>query len=274
MTTHDHQRIELPAPCTGPMLCAFGITLGFAGIVTSWPVAVVGVIFALAGGVHWWRQVLPDPVEITPDITVHPTPIEPRPERVAKLTTHRAHRARVPLEIHPYSAGITGGLIGGLVMAAVALTGSWLEHGSIWFAINVMAGTAMPSIGDMSTEGLLAYDASAMMTAGTMQLVLCLFIGLLYGVIMPLLPRWPVVWGTLIIPAVWCGLMLAAMSVVNPALETHIDWTWFIGAQVAFGLVCSVWVVRAEKIDTMQHWSYLERLGMEAPGVQPEEDDE
>jgi len=68
-------------------------------------------------------------------------------------------------------------------------------------------------------------------------------------------------------PVIWCGLTMASISVVNPALAHHVDWIWFIGAQVAFGLTCGWWILRTEKIDTMQNWSYLERMGMDSPGV-------
>jgi hypothetical protein len=94
-----------------------------------------------------------------------------------------------------------------------------------------------------------------------------LFIGLVYGVIMPLLPKWPVFWAALFIPAIWCGLTWASVSVVNPALATNIDWGWFIASQIAFGVACSWWIMRSEKISTMQNWSYLERMGMDSPGV-------
>lgn len=249
------------------MLCAFGITLLFAGIVTTWSVAVVGAIFGLAGATHWWREVHPDSKEYAPTINVHPDPVTPRIGIVARLMQERRHRARLPLTIHPYSAGLIGGLIGGVVMAVVAALGGWFTDDSPWIAVNVLSGAALPSIGDMDRTQLLAFNGMAVAVGTGIHVVMSVFIGLVYGVMMPLIPRWPLFWAAIIMPVIWCGLTMASISVVNPALEHHIDWIWFIGAQVTFGLTCGWWILRTEKIDTMQNWSYLERIGMDSPGV-------
>lgn len=278
MTEHNQQQppIELPAPCAGPMLCAFGITLLFAGIVTTWSVAIVGAVFGLAGATHWWREVHPDAKEYAPNINVHPDPVTPRIGIVARLMQERRHRARLPLTIHPYSAGLIGGLIGGVVMAAVAALGGWFTDDSPWIAVNVLSGAALPSIGDMDRAQLLAFNGMAFAVGTGIHVVLSIFIGLVYGVMMPLIPRWPLFWAAIIMPVIWCGFTMASISVVNPAMAHHVDWIWFIGAQVAFGLTCGWWILRTEKIDTMQNWSYLERMGMDSPGVpaMDKEDDE
>ena len=41
--------IELPAPTAWPVVLAFGLTLVFAGLVTSRSVSILGAILALAG---------------------------------------------------------------------------------------------------------------------------------------------------------------------------------------------------------------------------------
>src|SRR5438270_11265146 len=51
--------IELPAPTAWPIILAFGLTLVFAGLVTSTSVSILGAIFTLAGCVGWCRDVLP-----------------------------------------------------------------------------------------------------------------------------------------------------------------------------------------------------------------------
>src|SRR5246127_4311788 len=51
--------IELPAPTAWPIILAFGLTLVFAGLVTSASVSILGAIFTLAGCVGWVRDVLP-----------------------------------------------------------------------------------------------------------------------------------------------------------------------------------------------------------------------
>ena len=49
----------MPAPTAWPIVLAFGITLLFAGMVTSGAVSVLGAVLAVAGAVGWFREVLP-----------------------------------------------------------------------------------------------------------------------------------------------------------------------------------------------------------------------
>ena len=51
--------IEMPAPTAWPIALAFGITLLFAGLVTSEAVSVLGAIISVAGAIGWFRDVLP-----------------------------------------------------------------------------------------------------------------------------------------------------------------------------------------------------------------------
>src|SRR5271157_1890030 len=111
--------IELPAPTAWPIVAAFGVALLFAGLVTSASVSILGAILTVCGWVGWFCDVLPhekhESVPVSAEvITVATT----RPE-VARvdLITHEPHRARLPLEIYPISAGVKGGLAGSVVMA-------------------------------------------------------------------------------------------------------------------------------------------------------------
>ena len=51
--------MELPAPTAWPIVLAFGITLVFAGLVTTASVSVLGAILAVCGYIGWFRDVLP-----------------------------------------------------------------------------------------------------------------------------------------------------------------------------------------------------------------------
>ena len=53
------QTVEVPAPTPWPIVLAFGLTLLFAGLVTSGAVSILGAILAVAGAVGWFRDVLP-----------------------------------------------------------------------------------------------------------------------------------------------------------------------------------------------------------------------
>jgi hypothetical protein len=60
------------------------------------------------------------------------------------------------------------------------------------------------------------------------------------------------------------------MEIINPALESRIDWPWFLVCQVAFGLVAGLVVARRNRIFTMQHLPFALRAGIEAPGLMRE----
>src|SRR5713226_1619439 len=111
--------IELPAPTAWPIVLAFGFTLVFAGLVTSASVSIHGAILAITGCVGWFREVLPHEkhefVQVVEKVPVVATS-RPQVARVAWMT-QELHRARLPLDIYPISAGIKGGLAGSVAMA-------------------------------------------------------------------------------------------------------------------------------------------------------------
>ena len=115
--------IQLPSPTAWPVVLAFGITLVFAGMLTTASVSILGAILAVSGYVGWFRDVLPreklEPVPLEGDATAIATsrPLVAR----ARWITHELNRARLPLEIYPVSAGVKGGLAGGVAMAVLAI---------------------------------------------------------------------------------------------------------------------------------------------------------
>ncbi|MCP4838114.1 MAG: hypothetical protein GY894_01955 [Planctomycetes bacterium] len=259
--------IELPQPTAGPMICAFGLTLMAAGIVTNWIVAVAGFATFVAGAINWFRNANPDSLEMlaTP-AEEKPTPIVPRPGSVDHLVGDATHRARLPMEIHRYRDGMIGGAIGGVVMAIFAVVWGIISHGSLWYAVNLLAGTLLSGVTDMSMEELRAFHAEGLVVGIIIQLVMSIAVGLLYGVILPIIPRGTLLFAAVIVPLIWSGLTWATISVINPALGAHIEWLAFIASQVAFGITTGWWIIRCGKISTMQNWHYLDRFGFETQG--------
>ena len=92
-------------------------------------------------------------------------------------------------------------------------------------------------------------------------------VGLLYGAMLPMLPRRPILLGGLIAPVLWTGLLYSILGLLNPLLQAHIDWFWFIASQVAFGLVAGFVVVRQLRVTTRENLSFVLRAGIEAPGT-------
>jgi hypothetical protein len=270
------ETIAMPAPTVWPLVTALGITLGCAGLVTHMAVSVVGLVLFLCGLVGWWRDVLP--VEKHEAIPVLPleqraAPVQTQLRTVARLRLGEGgHRVRIPAEIHPYSAGIKGGIVGGMAMAIVAVAYGIIAYGSPWYPINLLAAVAFPVSSHISLEELTAFHGLALVVALISHAVLSLLVGLLYAAMLPMLPRHPAFWGGLITPLMWTGLIWAFLDVINPTLHQHIDWRWFIVSQVAFGMTGGFVIARSEQIETMQTWPMAARAGLETPGMEPEQE--
>jgi len=274
---HDEvpENLALPAPTAWPFVTAFGLALLAAGLVTQPIISVIGLVLALRGAVGWFRDVLP--VEQRELVRLRPLgqrarPIAPAPRAVAQLKPGvEGHRVRIPAEIHPYSSGIKGGIVGGIAMAIVACLYGVIAHRSIWYPINLLAAAAMPSLAQADLAQLTAFNGTAFIVALISHGILSILVGLLFAVLLPMLPsRRADFWGSLISPLLWSALIWATLKLINPALDKRIDWIWFIVSQVAFGMTTGYVVHRSKMVETMQTWPLAARAGIEAPGVMSE----
>jgi hypothetical protein len=274
--SRESDTVELPAPTVWPMVTALGVTLMGGGLVTHAVVSAAGVLLALIGAVGWWREVLPrgrvEHVPLRPPAE-RARPVVPSPAAVAHLRVGEAgHRVRVPVEVQPYSAGVEGGVVGGAAMAVVALTYGVLAQGSLWYPINLLAGMAVPGMEGLSAAQLRAFNLPALIIGTLAHGVISVLAGLLYAVILPMLPRRHMLWGGLVAPLLWTGLIWAVLGVVNPVLNARIDWVWFIASQIAFGLAAGFVASRAQPIATVQTWPLAARAGVEATGMDAQRD--
>jgi hypothetical protein len=261
--------IELPAPTAWPMITAFGITLMAAGLVTHPAISVVGLAVALRGAVGWFREDLP--VEHVETVVVRPVAEHAKIISASSRTVqhlkagHGSHRVRIPVEVHPYSAGLIGGLVGGVAMAICACAYGLIAHGSVWYPINLLAGVAIPSLGRASAAELNSFNKMAFTVGFISHGVISALVGLLFAVLLPMLPsRRAAFWGSLISPLMWTALVWASLRLINPLLNSRIDWMWFIASQIAFGMVTGYVVHHSKPVETMQTWPLAARAGIEA----------
>lgn len=262
------ERIELPAPTHWPLLAAFGVAFGFAGLVTHPIVTMVGVVCFLISGYGWWREVLPVQHEVEiPWVAaeLRARPIEVARAQVEHLALGEAkHRMRLPTHVFPLGAGLEGGLAGGLVMAAIAELYGLVAQGSLWYPVNLLAAAGLPSLATAPLEVLVQFDPWGLGVGALLHLSLSLLMGLLYAVLLPMLPRHPVFFGGVIAPLLWTSLVWASLGVINPALAARIDWLWFVVSQVGFGVVAGFVVSRRQKIPTLQSAPVAVRAAIEA----------
>ena len=228
---------------------------------------MVGIALALIGAVGWWRDVLPEPAverialpaaeRRAPRVAAAPAAVESPRIGVA------GHRTRVPLEVQPYSAGITGGLVGGIAMAVLALAYGLIVERSLWYPVNLLSAAAMPRLTQATLADLRAFSLPALVIGTIVHGLLSVLAGLLYAVILPMLPSRHMLWGGVIAPLVWTGLVWAMVGIVNPALGARVDWPWFVVSQMAFGLAAGFVVGRARPQATMQSSPLAARAGVQ-----------
>jgi hypothetical protein len=249
------ESVEVPRATAWPLVLALAITLLGAGLATSLAVSVVGgLLFVIALG-GWVGQLLPGRGHMREPFTdpAHrPKTVTERPGTVEQLRPGMpGHRLRLPEKIHPISAGVKGGIVGGLVMPIPALAYGLLSGHGIWFPINLLAGMVVPGISGATRAELEAFYPGALILAIVVHAVLSIAFGLFFGVVSPTLPPipgGPVVAGGVLMPLLWSGLCYGFMGIVNPLMQEHVEWLWFILSQVVYGLAMSVVVVRSEKV--------------------------
>ncbi|HTW61255.1 MAG TPA: hypothetical protein VMD55_05555 [Terracidiphilus sp.] len=259
--------IHLPAPTAWPIVLAFGFTLVAAGLVTSLAVSVLGAVFMAAGCVGWFRQVLP--VEQHEEVAIVDQPVAIASSRmlVDRIRLSREHRAHLPLETYPVISGIKGGIAGGVAMILPALLYGWIAQHSIWYPVNLLGGAGVAHWAHPTTAEIAAFHWQGLIVAIVIHSLTCVLVGLLYGAMLPMLPRHPVLLGGILAPVLWTGILHAFMGVINPALDARIQWGWFLVSQVVYGVVAGLVVARQGKILTGQSLPFAARLGIEAPGL-------
>jgi hypothetical protein len=265
--------VALPAPTAWPFVFALGVALLFAGLLTSPSISILGAVLYLAGAVGWFRQVLPH--EHHEVVAVAPAPelvVVPGRE-VMRVKIAEAPRAWLPLKVYPVSAGVKGGMAGAVAMALLAMLYGVISHGSIWYPVNLLAGSlyeqgAMPSV-----EEMLHFRLGWFLFGLALHITLSLLVGLLYGAMLPMLPTRPILLGGVVAPIVWTGLVYEVLGLINPLLDQRINWAWFTASQVAFGVVAGLVVVRQSKVWTSQNLPFAVRAGVEAPGISDRTED-
>ena len=274
-TTNDSRTVELPAPTAWPIVLAFGFMLVFAGLVTSASVSILGGVLFIAGAVGWFRNVLPHEVEESVPVVPEELAIETTRREVARLEiANQPKRAWLPLEIYPVSAGIKGGLAGSVVMALLAMLYGLISGNGIWYPVNLLVAGFFPGAVHATTAQIAEFRLSALLIAIPIHLLTSLLVGLLYGVMLPMFPRRPILLGGLIAPVMWTGLLYSTLDIINPVMNQRINWLWFVLSQVGFGIIAGIVVSRQSRIHTYQGMPFAVRAGIEAPGITKEKDEE
>jgi hypothetical protein len=255
----DSNVVEMPRPTIAPMALALGMVLLASGAPLGMPFSIVGAFIFITSLSIWVGELLPgrghcyEPLAAP---TRRAKPVAAELEKVEHLRPGMpGYRARLPEAVHPLSAGIKGGVLGGLVMPIPALLYGVLSGHGIWYPVNLLAGMVVPGIGAMSPAQVEQFSLPLLLTGVFIHATIAVVFGLLYGVLLPMLPAVPrlgipasLAWGGIIFPLLWTAVSYGLMGVANPVLQARVDWSWFILSQFVFGMVAAFVVDRSEKI--------------------------
>ena len=244
--------IELPSSTPWPMVLALGIALILTGMVTSGFVGLLGLLLTIMGSVGWFTQVLPheahDPVSVlTGEILISTTRT-----MAERLPTSGTHRKILPIETFQITSGIKGGMAGGIAMTIPAGLFGLIRFHSIWYAANLLAAGGFLSWAGASNAFLAEFHPRGLLAALIIHGVTSLLVGLLYGAVLPMFPRYPILTAGLLVPVFFSAILYSVIGILSPILNQRIEWFWFIASQVAFGLVCGYVVNLQAKVRTKQ----------------------
>ncbi|MGH9715564.1 MAG: hypothetical protein ACRD4R_02370 [Candidatus Acidiferrales bacterium] len=263
--------VALPTPTAAPFVLAAGMLLLATGLVTAPEVSVLGGALTIFGAIAWWRDLYPEeqhehiPVKqeevLAASVHAEAAGVESVPE---------LKRAQLPLEIYPIAAGIRGGLVGSAAMALVAVLYGWVHYGSVWYPINLVGAIVFARELKVSPDILAHFNPVLFAVAVAIHVSVSVVVGLLYGALLPMLPRQPILLGGVFAPLLWSGAVHGVLGIVNPLLYARINWVWFVASQIAFGVVAGVIVIRHHRVRLPQLppiQRHNENGDSEAPGA-------
>ena len=259
------------------MVLALGLSLVVAGMVTNVAISLLGLLLAVRASVGWFRQVLP--VERHESVAVRGSAHASRQRATLRRATARRRRciARCcrskPTRSRPGSKAVS---LGGVAMAVPAMLFGLIKYHSIWYAINLLAAGGFVSWAGQSNAFLAEFHLRGLLAALAIHGAISLLVGLLYGAMLPMFPKMPILTCGFIAPFLWTGLAYSVLGIVSPILDQRIDWLWFTISQCAFGLVAGFVVNLDVKVRTPQFHAlpFATRAGLQTDlGGQPDEKD-
>jgi len=248
----DVHVIELPSPTAWPMVMALGLALILTGMVTSSFVSLLGLLLAIMGSVGWFRQVLPHEVHESIPVLTEEVPIVTTRTMASRLPVDDMHRKILPIESFQITSGLKGGLVGGIAMTVPAALFGLIRFHSIWYPANLLAAGGFTDLAGASNAFLSQFHLRGLLAALVIHSVTSLLVGLLYGAVLPMFPKYPILTAGLLVPMFFSAILYSVIGIVSPILNERIDWFWFVVSQIAFGLVCGYVVNLQAKVRTKQ----------------------
>ncbi|HEX8682497.1 MAG TPA: hypothetical protein VF707_09310 [Ardenticatenaceae bacterium] len=149
--------------------------------------------------------------------------------------------------LYSHRVGIMGGLVaGGLMALVMAAWGVWSGN-SIWYPVNLIAATLLPSLQAALPETVAQFSLSGLLVGTALHLTISTVLGLVFVLLLPTLPGSMGLWALVIGPLLWAGAQFALLPVVNSQVEPLVYEPTFAVAHLAYSLTLGWWLARASK---------------------------
>src|SRR5262249_46298107 len=137
--------------------------------------------------VGWFSETFPyqreEPVRVVPEVP----PITTSRRIVERVPVAAEQvRAWLPVHTYPVSAGVKGGIAGGVAMAVLACAYGLLKTGSIWYPVNLLAAVVYAESLKFDSGQLNSFHPIAFAIALGLHALVSVLVGLLYGVMLPM----------------------------------------------------------------------------------------
>ena len=153
-----------------------------------------------------------------------------------------------PEWVYPYSAGVIGGLIGGMGVALVGAGYGLISGVGIWLPVNLVAAAVLRQLQQQSLGEIARFDPLALGIGLMLHAGVSVGLGEMFSFLLPALPGRPLFWGPVIGPLLWVGASVAALPVINPVMSSNLEIVSFAIANVSYGLLLGWWIDRTPMV--------------------------
>lgn len=157
-----------------------------------------------------------------------------------------------PEWVYPYPAGIVGGLLGGMAVAAVGAGYGLVSGIGLWLPVNLVAAALLRDMQAQSLTEIAQFDLLALLVGLIIHAATSVALGLMFSFILPALPGRPLFWGPVIGPLLWVGASVAALPITNPVMAANVEVVSFAIANVMYGIVLGWWIDRTPMVRVRQ----------------------
>ncbi len=154
----------------------------------------------------------------------------------------------VPTHVYPYTAGIVGGFIGGAAMIIPALVYGLISGYGPWYPINLVTASVLPHMQSLPPQEFTVFSPSYFAIGLLVHIAVASGLGLLFAMLLPILPGRPEFWALIVGPLLWLGAAYIALPAVNPVMSQFLDWPSFAAANIIYGVIMGFWVAHTPQV--------------------------